>query len=359
VPAANSHLAVRPILGPEGGYVADIAIVWDERYAEHDTGDHPESPERIGAIVEHLRTTDLWTRLQEVKPTMAEPAEVLRVHTRGHLERIRRAAEVRGGEWVDSDTYVSAQSFEVALLALGGVLDCLELWFEGLVPFALIRPPGHHATPDRAMGFCLFNNVAIAARKLLSLGYERVAIIDWDAHHGNGTQAAFLAEREVLYVSLHQWPLFPGTGWLDECGVGDGEGFTVNIPLPAGSVDGDFADAFATLVEPIVDEYAPQAILVSAGFDTHARDPLGSMRLTESGYAHMALRCLDMARRHAEGRLALALEGGYDIPALARSVEATLRALADEQAPDVDGGTAPAQDMVERVLAVQRQYWHI
>ena len=339
--------------------MADIAIVWDERYADHDTGDHPESPERIGAIVEHLRTTDLWPRLQEVKPTMAEPSEVLRVHTRGHLERIRRAAEVRGGEWVDNDTYVSAQSFEVALLALGGVLDSLELWLEGLVPFALIRPPGHHATPDRAMGFCLFNNIAIAARRLLSLGYERVAIIDWDAHHGNGTQASFLAERDVLYVSLHQWPLFPGTGWLDECGVGDGEGFTVNVPLPPGSRDGDFAHAFATLVEPIVDEFGPQAVLVSAGYDTHARDPLGSMQLTENGYGHMALRCLELAQRHAEGRLALALEGGYNLPALARSVEATLRALADEQAPEVGGTTAQAEEMVERALAVQRRYWHI
>ena len=339
--------------------MADIAIVWDERYAEHDTGDHPESPERVGTIVDHLRGTDLWPRLQEIKPTMAEPAEVLRVHTRGHLERIRRAAEVRGGEWVDNDTYVSAQSFEVALLALGGVLDSLELWFEGLVPFALIRPPGHHATPDRAMGFCLFNNVAIAARKLLSLGYERVAIIDWDAHHGNGTQAAFLAEREVLYVSLHQWPLFPGTGAAEECGVGDGEGFTVNIPLPPGSVDGDFAHAFASLVEPIVDQYAPQAILVSAGFDTHARDPLGSMRMTESGYGDMALRCLRLARRHADGRMVLALEGGYDLPALARSVEATLRALADEQAPEIGGGTPQAQEMIERALAVQRQFWQV
>jgi len=339
--------------------VADIAIVWDERYAEHDTGEHPESPERISAIVDHLRATDLWSRLQEIKPTMAEPAEVLRVHTRGHLERIRRAAEVRGGEWVDSDTYVSAQSFEVALLALGGVLDSLELWFEGLVPFALVRPPGHHATPDRAMGFCLFNNVAIAARKLLSLGYERVAIIDWDAHHGNGTQAAFLAEREVLYVSLHQWPLFPGTGAADECGVGDGEGFTVNIPLPPGSVDGDFTRAFATLVEPIVDLYKPQAILVSAGFDTHARDPLGSMRMTERGYADMALRCLRLAQQHADGRMVLALEGGYDLPALARSVEATLRALADEQAPDISGATPQAQEMIQRALTVQRQYWQI
>lgn len=339
--------------------MASTAIVWDERYAYHDTGDHPESPERVGSIVAHLQQTDLWSRLREVKPTMAEPEEVLRVHTLGHLERIRRAAELRGGEWVDGDTYVSARSFEIALLAVGGVLDATDLWVEGLVPFALIRPPGHHATPDRAMGFCLFNNVAIAARRLLALGYERVAIIDWDTHHGNGTQAAFLADADVLYVSLHQWPLYPGTGWLDECGVGAGEGYTVNLPLPSGSNDADYAYAFGAVVEPIVDAFAPHAVLVSAGFDTHVRDPLGGMKVTEAGYEYMTARCHDLARRHAEGRLALALEGGYNLTALGSSVEATLRALDEELPPTRSWGKVQVQPLVERVLEVQRRYWKI
>lgn len=339
--------------------MARTAVVWDERYAYHDTGDHPEGPERIDSVVRHLRETALWADLCEIKPTMAEPEEVLRVHTPGHLERIRRAAELRGGEWVDGDTYVSAQSYEVALLALGGVLDATDLWPEGLVPFALVRPPGHHATPDRAMGFCLFNNVAIAAQRLLSLGYGRVAIIDWDAHHGNGTQAAFLSDPRVLYVSLHQWPLYPGSGWLDECGVGEGEGFTVNIPLPTASNDADYANAFTRIIEPIVDAFAPQALLVSAGYDTHARDRLAGMRMTEAGYEFMALRCLELARRHAEGRLALALEGGYDLPALASSVEATLRVLMDERPPLVTGDDTHGRQIVERVLEVQRAYWKI
>jgi acetoin utilization deacetylase AcuC-like enzyme len=339
--------------------VAQTAIVWDERYAQHDTGNHPEGPDRIDTVVGYLRTTDLWPRIVEIKPTKADEGEVLRVHTRGHLETIRRAAELRGGEWLDADTYVSAQSFEIALLALGGVLDSLGQWQAGRVPFALIRPPGHHATPDRAMGFCLFNNVAIAARRLLAEGYERVAIVDWDAHHGNGTQAAFVADREVLYVSLHQWPLYPGTGWLDECGVGDGEGFTVNIPLPSGSDDGDYAHAFAAVVEPIIEQFAPQAILVSAGFDSHVDDPLASMSLTEDGYAHMALRLLELSRQHCDERLALALEGGYDRSALSHSVVAVLRALDEEITPAVSHGPRRGRELVEKVRARQRSYWQL
>jgi acetoin utilization deacetylase AcuC-like enzyme len=339
--------------------MAAIAIVWAPRYTAHDTGDHPESPERIPAIVDHLRQSDLWPHIREVAPSMADPSELLRVHTPGLVQRIQRAAEMRGGEWIDADTYVSAQSFETALLAVGGVLDALTLWSEGVVPFALIRPPGHHATADRAMGFCLFNNVAIAARSLLAAGYQRVAIVDWDAHHGNGTQAAFLAERQVLYVSLHQWPLFPGTGWLDECGVGEGEGFTVNIPLSAGSGDGDVALVFAQVIEPIVAAFAPQALLVSAGYDTHRDDPIGGLRVSEAGYAHMALRCLRLAQQSADGKLALALEGGYQLSALGRSVEATLRALYEERAPAIGAASSRTYELVERVRQAQCRYWDI
>jgi acetoin utilization deacetylase AcuC-like enzyme len=334
------------------------AIVWDEAYAEHDTGGHPEGVARISTIIAHLEQSSIWPQIDVVKPTPATEADVLLVHTRAHLEMIRRAAE-GGGHWVDSDTFVSPRSFAIALLAVGGVLSAIEKWDEGEVPFALVRPPGHHATPDRAMGFCLFNNIAIAAASLLERGYERVAIIDWDVHHGNGTQAAFYADRRVLFVSLHQWPHYPGSGWFDECGDGDGEGFTVNVPLPGGSVDGDYAFAFANVVEPIVRQFAPQAILVSAGQDPHTDDPLGGMDVTEDGFAHMALRALALAQELCESRLALVLEGGYDRRASAASVAAILAALAEERARPVGKPQQQAMAAVWRAVEMQKAYWEL
>ncbi len=334
------------------------AIIWDKAYAEHDTGTHPEGADRISTLVDHLQTTDLWPRLTVAKPQMASEDDVLLVHTRQHLDMIRKAAQ-GGGLWIDSDTHVSARSFEIALLSLGGALGTRLLWPGNLVPFALVRPPGHHATPDRAMGFCLFNNVAILAATLLEKGYERVAIVDWDVHHGNGTQAIFIDDPRVLYISMHQWPLYPGSGWFSENGIGDGEGFTVNVPLPPGSNDGDYAAAFSQLVEPIVAQFAPQAVLVSAGQDAHVDDPLASMMVTENGFAHMALSVLRLAQQSSQGRLALVLEGGYDRVASAHSVEAILRALADERAPDIGAGNARSLQAVERAVETQRAYWQL
>jgi acetoin utilization deacetylase AcuC-like enzyme len=293
--------------------------------------------------------------------TSPEPAtedDVLLVHTPAHLALIKRAAQGKG-TWLDPDTHVSSRSYETALLSAGGALLATALWQDGLVPFALIRPPGHHATPDRAMGFCLFNNVAIAAARLLRQGYERVAILDWDVHHGNGTQAAFYAEPRVLFCSAHQWPHYPGSGFFSECGVGAGEGFTVNVPLPAGADDGDYASVFDVVFAPIVRQFAPQAILVSAGQDIHRDDPLGEMAVTEAGFAQMGLRCVRLAQELCEGRLAFVLEGGYDRGATARAVEAVLRAVADESAPDVSGGTERAAAAVARAKEVQTAYWDL
>jgi len=335
----------------------DPSIIWDEAYAEHDTGAHPEGADRISSLVDHLRGTDLWERLVVARPEPASEDDILLVHTRAHLALVKKAAE-GAGRWLDPDTHVSPRSYEIALLSAGGAIKAVELWDDGLVPFALIRPPGHHATPDRAMGFCLFNNVAIAARRLLDAGCERVAILDWDVHHGNGTQAAFYNEPRVLFVSLHQWPHYPGSGFFNECGGAGAEGRTVNLPLPAGCDDGDYASAFERVVEPIVDQFAPQAILVSAGQDIHVDDPLGNMRVTEVGFADLALRCVRLAAQ-CGGKLAFVLEGGYDREATAGAVEAILRAVADEDAPFVMGGTDKGAAAIARAREVQSQYWDV
>jgi acetoin utilization deacetylase AcuC-like enzyme len=333
------------------------AVVWDPAYAEHETGDHPEGADRVASIVDHLRASDLWPRLTVAEPRPATIDDVLLVHTRPHVEHVREAADA-GGRWLDGDTYCSRQSFAAALLAVGGVLTAVDLWREGLAPFALVRPPGHHATPGQAMGFCLFNNIAIAARRLLE-SYERVAILDWDVHHGNGTQAAFIDEPRVLFVSLHQWPLYPGSGWVDECGIGPGEGFTVNLPLPPGCGDADYVAALERVAEPVLEEFEPQALLVSAGQDPHADDPLGSMSLTEAGFAQIAARAARIARTWCEGRLALVLEGGYDRRATARAIEAELRAISDEAASPVGGDGGRAAAAIERTVAIQRRYWRL
>jgi acetoin utilization deacetylase AcuC-like enzyme len=337
----------------------NAAIIWDEAYAEHATGAHPEGADRISAAVGYLRTTELWPRLSVLKPEPATEDDVLLVHTRLHLNTVKRAA-AGAGSWLDPDTHVSPRSYEIALLAAGGAIAATRLWRSGLVSFALIRPPGHHATPDRAMGFCLFNNIAVAAARLLAEDHARVAIVDWDVHHGNGTQAAFDAEPRVLFVSLHQWPHYPGSGFFNECGEGDALGYTVNLPLPSGSTDADYAEAFETVVEPVVRQFAPRAILVSAGQDIHRDDPLGSMLVTEAGFADMARRCVCLARELCEGRLAFVLEGGYDRDATARAVEAVLRAVSDEAAPAIDGDcTERAAAAIARARETQAAYWDL
>jgi acetoin utilization deacetylase AcuC-like enzyme len=337
----------------------DAAVIWHEAYAEHDTGEHPEGADRIAAVIRHLEGADIWPRLRVVSgPDPATEDDILLVHTSTHLAMVKRAAQ-GGGSWLDPDTHVSPRSYEVALLSAGGALLATDLWQQGLVSFALIRPPGHHATPDRAMGFCLFNNVAIAAARLLRRGYERVAILDWDVHHGNGTQAAFYAEPRVLYGSAHEWPHYPGSGFFTECGEGAGEGFTVNVPLPARADDGDYASVFADIFEPVARQFEPQALLVSAGMDIHRVDPLGDMRVDEAGFARMALSCVRVARDCCDGRLAFVLEGGYDRGATSAAVEAVLRTVLDESAPEVEGGTEKAAAAIARARQVQAAYWQL
>jgi acetoin utilization deacetylase AcuC-like enzyme len=265
----------------------------------HETGDHPEAPRRLDVLLEALGE---W-----VEPKPASDADIERCHARDYIERVR---EVKAPTLFDLDTICTPTSYEAALLAAGGAIEAARGG-----GFALVRPPGHHALPDRAMGFCLFDNIAIAARwAQAELGVERVAIVDWDVHHGNGTQAIFQGDDSVLFVSLHQWPLYPGSGGPDEQAE-----TTVNVPLPAGCGDAEYARAFEEIVEPEVQRFQPDLVLVSAGFDAHEDDPLAGMRLTEDGFRQLASRSSALGPR-----VAAVLEGGYNLETLPGCVKAAL-----------------------------------
>ena len=263
----------------------------------------------------------------------------------------------------DPDTATSPGSYEAARLAAGSLLVVCDAVLAGRVAngFALVRPPGHHAERDRAMGFCLFNNVAIAAAWLRERGIARVAIIDWDLHHGNGTQHAFEDDPSILYVSTHQYPFYPGTGAAEEVGVGPGAGRTVNLPFPAGFGDAEYLRAFEQIVTPVVRQFAPDFVLISVGFDCDHRDPLGSMEVTPGGFAAMARACVQLARDAAQGRVAAVLEGGYDLRAIIEGVDMTLGAMrgVDPGLPLLTGDAGRADRVLARVKAAHSSYWRL
>ena len=326
-------------------------VVLDARYMAHDTGQgHPERAERIGVLLPAIGERP---DLVHVPPRQATGEDVVLVHGEGHFERVARSAGQSGA--FDADTPVSPRSFETACLAAGGVLAVCDEVMAGRLRngFALVRPPGHHAERERAMGFCLFNNVAIGAAHLRARhGLERVMVIDWDVHHGNGTQHSFAREPGVLFVSTHRWPFYPGTGGIDEVGNGEGKGFTVNLPFPGGFGDAEYVEAFHSVVTPLALEYAPQAILISAGFDPHRRDPLGGMAVTEHGFAGMAEARVQVADRVCDGRLIAVLEGGYDLRGMRDSVEAVLDVLSGRARPAPP--ELPPSDAAPILAAVKR-----
>ena len=314
---------------------------------EHDTGGHPENASRLRAIESALDEAG-WPGLDRVEAPAATREQLTRVHAPEHVDAIERFSTAGGG-MLDLDTIASERSFEAALHAAGGPVDAVERLLAGEDSFAFcaLRPPGHHAEAARAMGFCLFNNVAVAATHAIEAGgAERVLVLDWDVHHGNGTEAIFADSDRVLYASIHQWPLYPGTGAAEYTGVGVGDGYTVNLPVPPGSDSETFLSLVQHVVVPIAREFRPGLVAISAGYDAHRDDPLAECAVDTQGYADMAATVRSLAAE-LEVPVLVCLEGGYDTGALAASVVATVRALGSDTGTP-DSPTEPAVALAER-----------
>jgi acetoin utilization deacetylase AcuC-like enzyme len=320
-------------------------------------GHHPERPERLVAARAALNGSG--AAFERVPTRAATDDELARVHEPRFIEAL---ANLRGQSgFLDPDTYVAPRSVEIARLAAGSLVAMVDRMLDGSVSkgVALVRPPGHHARPAHAMGFCLLNNVAVAAAHARARGVKRVAVVDWDVHHGNGTQEMFYREPGVLYVSTHQFPFYPGTGDLDEVGEGEGTGYTVNVPLSAGGGDAVYASAFERIVLPVLEAYAPELVLVSAGFDAAARDPLAQMEVSPEAFGWMAretARVADGAGKGGAGRMALVLEGGYDLVALEASLQSAIGGMLGSEAP-VIAARAPDDDAVVRAARAAQKAW--
>ena len=337
-----------------------VLLLFDPRMIEHDPGaGHPERPDRLRAVHEALRELPGVTwRSPEPVPRGA----LCRVHTEHHVDAIDSLRGQRAA--LDPDTHVSPGSVEAAWLAAGAGVDAVEALFAPEPAqrraICLVRPPGHHAEADRAMGFCLFNNIAVAAAHALATDRcKRVLVVDWDVHHGNGTQHTFYERNDVLFFSSHQYPFYPGTGGLAEVGRGRGLGHTVNVPMPPG-VDGpDLVAIYREILVPLAHAYDPELILVSAGFDAHHRDPLAQLAVDEGSYAQLCALVRDLADQHAAGRMALFLEGGYDLVGLSESMRACAEVLSGRRSPTIDD-SAPS-DRAGRIIAdvrrQHRQFW--
>jgi acetoin utilization deacetylase AcuC-like enzyme len=333
-----------------------MILISTPRFEEHVTPPgHPEKPER--AHVFDVVATDFSRKGgRVVEPVPATREQLARVHSGVHLDRI--AGTAGKPSMLDADTFTSPDSYDIALLAAGAAVQAAEHAMAAREPaLALVRPPGHHAERDKAMGFCLYNNVAVAAAQALASGVERVAVVDIDVHHGNGTQWMFYTDPRVLYISSHQFPFYPGTGAANETGQEDGRGFTVNIPLEAGATDGDYDLVYSSVACPVLEQFAPQLTVISAGFDAHEADPLASMRMTAAGYGRIIRRLKNAVQ--TSGALALVTEGGYDLPALRECLEVAIGAI---EAPDrveaVNHALAPrGERALLAVRAAQSTFW--
>ncbi|MBU4220319.1 MAG: histone deacetylase [Euryarchaeota archaeon] len=334
-------------------------IIYHSDYLKHDTGLHPENKERLISIISHLKKTGMLDRLEMIKPRKAEVSELQYVHQWDYIERARAHSEMK--LQLDPDTIMSVDSYDVALLAAGGAITAVDAVHDTVEnSFALVRPPGHHATPGWGMGFCIFNNVAIAARHAQKKGMKRVLIVDWDVHHGNGTQEAFYDDPSVMYFSTHQYPHFPGTGWLDEVGKGEGMGYNINVPLPAGTDDPGFITAFEEILVPVACEFRPDIVLVSAGMDTGSNEGLAQMKMSVDGLGALASIVRSIAKENCSGRLAAVLEGGYNLVVLDRSVAEVLEVFMGKEPQRKAANPDPkVRERLDQVKTVQSQFWHL
>ena len=340
-------------------------IVHDQRYADHCAGpDHPECSERQTVLNDMLVEDDLRGKFQDIRPRPAEKEELLRVHSAKYI-RCLEDTQGKACTYLGPDTQASQFSYDAALLAAGGLCRAIELVQAGQLnnAFAMVRPPGHHAERSKARGFCLYNNVAIGVRFAQSkLGLDRILVVDWDLHHGNGTQHCFEDDPSVLFFSIHQSASYPGSGKFSEIGRGRGKGRTVNIPLRAGCGDGEYVALFEKILRPMALEFAPELILVSAGFDIHRDDPLGGMRVTPQGFAGLSRSVLNTADRCCGGKVVMTLEGGYDLQGLKDSVRAVLREMAGLQRTDIadiaaGGDARMLAYLLWRVRRIHGRYW--
>jgi len=343
--------------------VAATGIVRDDFYKRHAMGSyHPECPERLDAIYTMLDERQMHDRFTFIQSREATREEIAAIHTAGYYQLVAQTAHRNGLTPLDPDTSACPDTFQAAKLAAGGLLSLVEAVHLGKVNngFAFVRPPGHHAESNRAMGFCIFNNIAIAAAKLLNhYNLKKILIVDWDLHHGNATQHSFYDSSQVLYFSTHQYPYYPGTGSFEEVGEGPGKGYTVNVPLAPGAGDNEFMMIFRQILQPLAREFCPDFVLLSAGFDTYFQDPLGGMRVTPRGYAGLTQVALEIAEELCQGKLALTLEGGYSLEGLRDSVREVLTELHQGFRPQPAAQENPATmaSVITRVKKVHQQFW--
>jgi acetoin utilization deacetylase AcuC-like enzyme len=332
-------------------------LVYHPIYLEHDTDGHPERKERLTTTLKKIEASGL--DLEFITPRPATLEEVRAIHSTGYIDQVRAISE-RGGGYLDLDTVVSRLSYEAALMSAGGVITGIDCVINDLDnAFALARPPGHHALPNRGMGFCLFNNVAIGAKYAQTRGLEKVLIVDWDVHHGNGTSAIFYDDRSVMYFSVHQFPHYPGTGRVKELGMDGAEGFTVNVPLPRGTGDSGYFAVFEEILKPVAMEFDPDIVLVSAGQDPHQADPLGGMNLTTEAFGSMAAVVKGIADTCCDGRLVAALEGGYNLDSLSDSIVAILRGFKGVALAPIEVEDEPrVAERIEEVKRTMSPYWN-